>query len=119
AGSEPGPACYGKGGTRPTVTDSQLVLGRLSESARLANRVTLDLGKATRAIDEHIASRLGISVHDAASGIVEIANAAMERAIRVALRKEGDDPRAYALVAFGGAGPLHACELAHRLGLET
>jgi N-methylhydantoinase A len=119
AGSEPGPACYGKGGIRPTVTDSQLVLGRLSESQRLADRVTLDLAKAASAIQVEVASRLGIGLHEAASGIIEIANAAMERAVRVALRKEGDDPRTYALVAFGGAGPLHACELAYRLGIET
>ncbi len=119
AGSEPGPACYGRGGTRPTVTDSQLVLGRLSESMRLADRINLDLDKASAAVESGVASKLGITVHEAAAGIIEIANAAMERAVRVALRKEGDDPRAYALVAFGGAGPLHACELARRLGIET
>jgi N-methylhydantoinase A len=118
AGSEPGPACYGRGGSRPTVTDCQLVLGRLSEDFRLAGRLPLDTELARRAIHEHVASKLGIPVEEAAAGIIEVANAAMERAVRVALRDRGDDPRQFALVPFGGAGALHAVELARRLGIE-
>jgi N-methylhydantoinase A len=119
AGSEPGPASYSRGGTQPTVTDAQLALGRLSENIKLADRISLDKRKGIDAIDSAVASKLAIGVDEAAAGIVEIANAAMERAFRVALRQHGDDPRTFAIVAFGGAGPLHACELARRLGIET
>jgi len=117
AGSDPGPACYGRGGTRPTVTDCQLVLGRLAPDFRLADRLALDAGRAREAIREHVAAELGLGVEEAAAGIIEVANAAMERAVRVALRDRGDDPRRFALVAFGGAGPLHAVELARRLAI--
>jgi N-methylhydantoinase A len=119
AGSSPGPACYGFGGERPTVTDCQLVLGRLAEEFPLAGRLKLDLERARRAVEEHIAAPLSMPVEEAAAGVIEVANAAMERAIRVALRDRGDDPREFALVAFGGAGPLHGAELARRLGIET
>ncbi len=119
AGAEPGPACYGRGGTSPTVTDCQLVLGRLAEDFPLAGRLKLRRDLAEAAIATHIAAGLGIALDEAAAGIIEIANAAMEGAIRVALRERGDDPRDFALLAFGGAGPLHAAELAQRLGIRT
>jgi N-methylhydantoinase A len=118
AGSEPGPAAYGRGGTEATVTDCQLLLGRLTADFALAGRLTLDPELAREAIG-HIATQIEMSVEDAAAGIIEVANASMERAVRVALRDRGDDPRDFALVAFGGAGPLHAVELARRLAIRT
>ncbi len=117
AGSDPGPACYGNGGELPTVTDCQLILGRLTEHAPLANRLRLSVAAAERAVETHVASKLGIELEAAAAGVIEVANAAMEGAVRVALRDRGDDPRDFALVAFGGAGPLHAAELARRLAI--
>lgn len=118
AGSEPGPACYERGGTLPTVTDCQLLLGRLTEQFPLAGRLGLNRELAESAI-EPLAAALGMSVGSAAAGVVEVVNAAMEGAVRVALRSRGDDPRDFALVAFGGAGPLHAAELARRLSIDT
>lgn len=118
AGAEPGPACYGRGGTAPTVTDCQLVLGRLTADFPLASRLALDTELARTAL-EPLAEALGSSVEEAAAGAIEVVNAAMERAVRVALRARGDDPRDHALVAFGGAGPLHAAELARRLSVAT
>ena len=118
AGSDPGPACYDRGGTLPTVTDCQLVLERLSEDRPLAGTLRLRGDLARAAVEQHIADPLGMTVDEAAAGVVEIANSAMEAAVRVALRDRGDDPRACALVAFGGAGPLHAVELAQRLAIR-
>jgi N-methylhydantoinase A len=106
AGAFPGPACYGHGGTRPTVTDANLLLGRLP--ATLAGGLTLDREAAGRALR-------GIEPADA----VAIVNAEMLRALRVVSVERGHDPRDFALVAFGGAGPLHACALAEELGIET
>jgi N-methylhydantoinase A len=119
AGSDPGPAAYGRGGTRPTVTDCQLVLDRLTESLSLAGRLSLYTDAAPSAVAEHQAEPLGLEPDHSAAGVIEIANAAMERATRVALRERGDDPRDYTLIAFGGAGPLHATEVARRLGITT
>ena len=118
AGSEPGPACYARGGTAPTVTDCQLLLGRLTEQFPLAGRLGLDRELAKSAL-EPLADELEMPIDDAAAGVVEVVNAAMEGAVRVALRSRGDDPRDFALVAFGGAGPLHAAELARRLSIDT
>jgi N-methylhydantoinase A len=118
AGSEPGPAAYGRGGEEPTVTDCQLLLGRLTPDFALAGRLTLDRELAHEAV-ARVAAQIDMSVEDSAAGIVEVANASMERAVRVALRDRGDDPREFALVAFGGAGPLHAAELARRLSIRT
>jgi N-methylhydantoinase A len=106
AGAEPGPACYGKGGTRPTVTDANLLLGRLPE--QLAGGLRVDREAAERALGE---------IDPAA--VVAAVNAEMLRALRVVSVERGHDPRDHALVAFGGAGPLHACELAEELGIET
>ncbi|MBI3976912.1 MAG: hydantoinase/oxoprolinase family protein [Chloroflexi bacterium] len=111
AGATPGPACYGLGGTDPTITDANLVLGRLNPDFFLGGEITLDVGAARRAV-ENIARRVGLDVVETALGIVEIANAAMVRAIRVISVQRGYDPRDFALVAFGGAGPLHAGALA-------
>ncbi|MEP7114565.1 MAG: hydantoinase/oxoprolinase family protein, partial [Ilumatobacteraceae bacterium] len=102
-----------------TVTDSQLVLGRLSPDVALAGRLTLDRDLAAAAIVASVAAPLGLDCHSGAAGIIEVANAAMEGAVRVVLRNRGDDPRDFALVAFGGAGPLHAVELARNLSIGT
>jgi N-methylhydantoinase A len=106
AGAHPGPACYGRGGTEPTVTDANLLLGRLPE--RLAGGVELDRAAAERALD-------GIDP----AAVIAVVNAEMLRALRVVSVERGHDPARFALVAFGGAGPLHACELAEELGMRT
>ncbi len=116
AGANPGPACYGRG-TAPTVTDANLVLGRLVETEFLGGAMHLDRARAERAIVP-IARRLGRSVAATAAGIVRVANATMERALRVVTVERGHDPRAFTLVAFGGAGGLHAAELADALGIR-
>jgi N-methylhydantoinase A len=116
AGAVPGPASYGRGGTAATVTDANVVLGRLAESTRLAGGLALDAEAAREAVGQFGAS-LGLSVEAAALGIVEIANSNMARATRVMTVERGLDPRRFVLVPFGGAGPLHACELAAELGI--
>jgi N-methylhydantoinase A len=116
AGAEPGPACYGRGGTEPTVTDANLVLGHLSADAPLAGDVALDAQAAHAAIDR-LAKALGLEVHACAEGIVRVANAEMVRALRVMTVERGVDPRRFALLAFGGAGPLHAAAIADELGM--
>ncbi len=117
AGAVPGPACYGRGGEEPTVTDANLMLGYLGAEAPLAGGVRLDRDAAERAV-RPLAERLGIDVEEAARGIVRVADAEMLRALRVATVERGVDPRRYALVAFGGAGPMHAARLAHELGIR-
>jgi N-methylhydantoinase A len=117
AGADPGPACYGRGGSQPTITDANLVLGRLNPANFLGGEMALDMAAASRAIDEHCAKPLGMDVVQAAEGVIEIANAAMTQAIRLISVQRGYDPRDYALIAFGGAGPLHACRLAAELEL--
>ncbi len=116
AGAAPGPACYGQGGERATVTDANLLLGRLPRDARLAGGLTLDRGAAERAVAA-LASELGLETDECAAGIVRVAEAEMCRALRVMTVERGIDPRAYALMPFGGAGPLHACALADELGI--
>lgn len=111
AGADPGPAAYGNGGVEPTVTDANVVLGRLIPDNFLGGTMALDVSAARAAVGK-IAERLGTSVEEAALGIIRIANANMEAAIRVISVERGHDPRLFSLVAFGGAGPLHACELA-------
>ena len=115
AGADPGPACYGKG-SLPTVTDANLLLGRLDAERPLGGEVPVDPRRAREAI-EPLAGRIGASVEEAAAGVVRVANAHMERAIRVISVERGHDPRDFTLVAFGGAGPMHACELAEALGI--
>ncbi len=115
AGSSPGPSCYGRGGDRPTVTDALLTLGFLNPDYFLGGRLALDPGKAEDAIDRAIAMPMELSIDDAALGIYRIACGQMAEAMRVHLAERGKDPRRYALVAFGGAGPVHACEVARAL----
>lgn len=119
AGANPGPACYGRGGAEPTVTDANLVLGYLNPDFFLGGEVKLDLAAARAAIDEKIANPLGFSVEDAASGIFRIVNSAMNNAIRYVSVARGRDPRDYALMAFGGAGPVHMGTQAKDLGIKT
>ncbi|MCB1501445.1 MAG: hydantoinase/oxoprolinase family protein [Bauldia sp.] len=116
AGADPGPACYGAGGDRPTVTDANLVLGFLPD--RLAGgTMTLDVGRARSAIEAHVARPLGLDVDEAAFGIRAIANANMARAIRAVTVERGLDPRDFKLLAYGGSGPNHACDLARILNV--
>ncbi len=117
AGADPGPACYGKG-TRPTVTDAHVVLGRIAADQLIGGQMHLDIERAAAAVDL-IAQQLGISRIRAAQGIVRVANANMERAIRLVSVERGHDPRDFALVAFGGCGGLHACEIAQELAIQT
>jgi N-methylhydantoinase A len=116
AGAEPGPACYGRGGTEPTVTDANLVLGHLDPGEPLAGGVELDADAAREAVGT-LAEELDLSVEDCAAGIVRVANAEMVRAMRVMTVERGVDPRDFALLAFGGAGPLHAAAIAEELGM--
>ena len=116
AGSDPGPACYGRGGTEPTVTDANLILGRLGESLAGGEvRVRGDL--AVKAFRERVCGPAGLSLEEAAYGVIKLANTEMGRAIRIATVEKGYDPREFTLIAFGGAGPMHACELAEELGI--
>jgi N-methylhydantoinase A len=116
AGAEPGPACYGRGGTQATVTDANLVLGRLDAATPLSG-VQLDAG-AARAAVQRLAGELGLGVEDCALGIVRVANVEMVRALRVMTVERGLDPRRFTLLAFGGAGPMHAAEMADELGIR-
>jgi N-methylhydantoinase A len=118
AGADPGPACYGRGGTEPTVTDANLLLGYLDQDAPLAGGVALDRDRARVAI-ERLAAQLELDPLACAEGILRVANAEMIRAMRVVTVERGIDPRGYALLAFGGAGPLHAAAIADELGIDT
>ncbi len=118
AGADPGPACFGRGGTEPTVTDAHLVLGHLLPEFPIGNLPPLDVD-AARAAVARLARQLGLPIEATAWGILEVADAAMERAIRVISVERGHDPREFALLAFGGAGPLHAVHLARRLSIPT
>jgi N-methylhydantoinase A len=117
AGAEPGPACYGRGGEEPTVTDANLLLGYLDSDSPLAGGVELDRSASERAVGG-LAESLGLSVEEAAAGIVRVAGAEMARAVRVMTVERGIDPRELALLAFGGAGPLHACAIADELDMR-
>ena len=118
-GADPGPACYDRGGTQPTVTDANVVLGRLNPKALLNGQMPIRAELARAAIAEKIAKPLGLSVEDAAEGILTILNETMVRAIRVITVEQGNDPRHFSLLAFGGAGPLLAAPLAQELGMNT
>ncbi len=117
AGAVPGPAAYGRGGHEPTVTDANLLLGYLSAEAPLAGDVRLDLDAARAAVGR-LAGKLGLDVDETAAGIVRVADEEMLRALRIVTVERGVDPRGYALVAFGGAGPMHAARLAEQLGVS-
>jgi len=117
AGAAPGPVAYGRGGTEPTITDANLCLGRLDANTLLGGRMQIDLDAARKVIADTIATPLGISLEEAAHGIIQIANANMSRAIRSVSVEKGYDMSEFALCAFGGAGPLHAAEVAVECGL--
>jgi N-methylhydantoinase A len=116
AGARPGPACYGLGGTAPTVTDAHAVAGTLRADALLGETIRVD-GARARAALEPVAHALGLGLHEAAAGVLEVANAAMRRAIRLISVQRGRDLRGFTLIAYGGAGPLHAGRLAQELGM--
>jgi N-methylhydantoinase A len=117
AGAQPGPACYGRGGTEPTVTDANLLLGNLAADSTLAGGVALDLEAAERAVGA-LAEELGLDPLETAAGIVRVANQEMVRALRVVTVERGVDPRRFALLPFGGAGPMHAVAIAEELGID-
>lgn len=117
AGADPGPACYGLGGKEPTVTDAQVLLGRLDPDWFLGGRMTLDVAAAEAAM-VNVGEDLGLDVTATAEGILAVANAMMANAIRTLTLRRGVDPRDFSLVAFGGAGPLHGVALAEELGIE-
>ncbi len=119
AGAQPGPVCYGGGGTEPTVTDANLVLGYLNPDNFAGGSLRLDHGAAHRAIESEVAHPLQMSVEEAAWGIHRLVNLNMELATRVVSIERGHDPRRLALVATGGSGPVHALRLAHALGIRT
>src|SRR2546425_8390677 len=117
ASSTPGPVCYGRGGTEPTVTDANLALGYLNADYFAGGTMTLDGVGAARAITDRVARPLGLSLEEAAWGIHQIVTTNMELATRVVSIERGRDPRALTLVAFGGSGPVHGCRLAQALGI--
>ncbi|WP_050596644.1 hydantoinase/oxoprolinase family protein [Mesorhizobium ciceri] len=116
AGSVPGPACYGRGGIRPTITDANLVLGRISPD--LSGKFKLDVPAARDAV-ETIATKLDLTIEQCAEGMIRIATEAMAQAVKLVLASRGRDPRDYAFASFGGAGPLHACAVAEALATPT
>jgi len=118
AGANPGPVAYGRGGTRPTVTDANLVLGIIDPDNFLGGRMRLDVAAAARAIDEHVATPLGLSVEEAAAGIRRIVDANMADTVRQLTVGRGHDPRDFVLYAYGGAGPMHCAAYGAELGIE-
>jgi N-methylhydantoinase A len=118
AGADPGPACYGRGGSEATVTDANLLLGHLAGDSELAGGVALDAEAAERAVAE-LGRSLGLDPLQTAAGILRVANQEMVRALRVVTVERGVDPRGFALLPFGGAGPMHAAAIAAELGIET
>ena len=117
AGAEPGPACYGRGGDRPTVTDANVVLGYLSRTHLLGGRLPIDSAAAEASVRTHVADPLGQSVMEAAAGIVSVVNHGMAEALRIVSVERGHDAREFSLAAFGGAGPVHAAALAEELDI--
>lgn len=118
AGAEPGPACYGRGGTEPTVTDADLALGKIDPARFAGGKIRVDIGKAESALDSRIGKPLGLSTEAAAYGVAEIVDENMANAARVHAVERGAEVRARTLVAFGGAAPLHASRLAEKLGVK-
>ncbi len=117
AGAVPGPAAYANGGTQPTVTDADLVLGYLDPEALLGGRLPIDIGKAREAVATHVGDNLRLDVRGAAARIVEVVNANMAQALRIVSIERGRDPAEFSLMAFGGAGPVHAAFLAEELAI--
>ncbi len=118
-GADPGPAAYGKGGAEPTVTDANLVLDRLGSGSLLGGEITLSRELSGRTIEDRIGRVLGIGLEEAALGIIRVANVNMVRAVRSVSVQRGFDPRLFTLIAFGGAGPMHAVAVARELGIRT
>jgi N-methylhydantoinase A len=118
AGADPGPACYGRGGDRATVTDAHLIRGTMRPEAFLGGRMDIDIEQARAAL-EPVAEKLGMSIEEAADSAIQVANGNIVRAMQLVSTERGKDPRDYALVAFGGAGPLHAARLAEGLGVRS
>lgn len=118
AGADPGPMCYGKGGESPTVTDANVVLGYIDPGNFNGGAIRLDLEEARRGVKEKVAQPLQLPVERAAWGIHALVNSSMERALRLVSIERGRDPREYALIAFGGAGPIHASRLAREVGIR-
>nr|MCH9672403.1 hydantoinase/oxoprolinase family protein [Gammaproteobacteria bacterium] len=118
AGARPGPACYGFGGLLPTVTDAQLVLGRLRPGPYASGSISLDMSAARRAIDTYVATPLGISIEDAAAGIISLLEQNLLHAVEFISIERGHSPRRFTLVAAGGAGPMHGATIARGLGCE-
>lgn len=119
AGARPGPACYGVGGTKPTVTDANIVLGKLNQEKILGGRFKVHTDFAQKAILENICEKTDLGMIQAANGIISVINSSMMRAVRLVSVERGYDIREFTLMAFGGAGPLHACEIARELGINT
>jgi len=117
AGADPGPVCYGRGGAEPTVTDANLVLGRIAAGRFLGGTMPLDQAAAARAIEERLGLPLGLARESAAAGVVRLADVKMALAVRSITTERGLDPRDYSLVAYGGGGPLHAVAIARELGI--
>jgi N-methylhydantoinase A len=118
AGAEPGPACYARGGTEPTITDANLVLGRLGADRFLGGEMKLDVAAAERAMKTRVADPLGLSTIEAANGILRIAATKMSHAVKAVTTERGLDAGSFALVAYGGAGPLHATAVAREIGIR-
>ncbi len=119
AGATPGPACYMRGGTEACVTDANIVLGKLNQSKILGGRMDVDLELAKKAVKENICDKSTLDLKQAAAGIISVVNSNMTRAIRVVSVERGYDAREFTLMAFGGAGPLHACEVARDMGITS
>ncbi|WP_417721513.1 hydantoinase/oxoprolinase family protein [Salipiger sp.] len=117
AGATPGPICYGKGGTRPTISDANMLLGRMNPDRLNTGAGGVSLATIEAAFRDTLGDRLGLSAEEAASAVLRIANARMADAVRMVSISLGEDPRDFALFAFGGAGPLHACAIARELGV--
>ena len=118
AGATPGPACYKRGGENPCVTDANIVLGKLNQKKILGGRMDVDVELAKKAIREKISNMSGLTAEEAANGIITVVNSNMVRAVRSVSVEKGYDVREFSLMAFGGAGPLHACEVAKELGMK-
>jgi len=119
AGANPGPAAYGRGGTRPTVTDANVVLGRLNPRTLLGGRMAMHADRARKAIEDELVPKLGVDLVRAAAGVIEIINVNMMGAVRVISIEQGVDAREFTLVAFGGAGPLHAADIARNMSIRN
>ena len=118
AGSQPGPACYGRGGAAPAVTDSDLILGKLDPAGFAGGSIPLYTERATQALDIHIGSKLDMEAVEAAWGVAEMVDENMANAARVHAVENGEDLSEYTMIAFGGAAPLHAARLCEKLGIR-